>query len=94
MYLKKSILIDKNTNECRSTYYPSGAWTIYKPDKFKTGLIKDLKKVKDLIKLLPQNKSVSAFKPVMRDYRNLLNFRILDGLNARNLLKKVHHSKI
>jgi len=30
----------------------------------------------------------------MRDYRNLLNFRILDGLDARGLLKAVHNTKI
>ena len=90
----REMLLNQNANECRSTYYPASAWLLYKPDKFKTGLIKDFKKVKDLLQLLPQDKSVSAFKPVMRDYRNLLNFRILDGLDARNLLKKMHKSKI
>lgn len=88
------MLLNQNSNECRSTYYPHSAWTIYKPDKFKTGLIKDLKKVKEMIKLLPHNKSMTSFSPAMRDYRNLLNFRILDGLNTRGLLKKVHKSKI
>ena len=46
----KDMLINQNTNECRSTYYPHDAWTIYKPDKFKTGLIKDMKKVKKMEK--------------------------------------------
>lgn len=88
------MLLNQNANECRSTYYPSDAWLIYKPDKFKTGLIKELKKVEGLIKLLPHKKPVAHFKPVMRDYRNLLNFRILDALNARGLLKTVHNARI
>lgn len=92
----KEMLINQNTNECRSTYYPHETWTIYKPDKFKTGLIHDIKKVKNLIKELKSSgqKSMSSFTPAMFDYRNLLNFRILDGLNERGLLKLVHKSKV
>ena len=37
----KQILIDKNTNECRSTYFPPNAWGVYDPDKYKTGIIPD-----------------------------------------------------
>ena len=89
------MLLNQNTNECRSTYYPHDAWTVYKPDKFKTGLIKDMKKVKQLVKDLNGNrKMVESFTPAMGDFRNLLNFRILDGLNERNLLKIVHKTKI
>lgn len=88
------ILLNQNANECRSTYYPSQAWTIYKPDKFKTGLIKDLNKVKEVVKLLPYDKSLTSFSPIMRDYRNLLNFRILDSLDARKLLKTTFKSKV
>ena len=88
------MLLNQNSNECRSTYYPSSAWTIYKPDQFKTGLIKDVKKLEGVIKRLSHKKCVTSFSPAMRDYRNLLNFRILDGLNARGLLKKIHKSKV
>lgn len=90
----KEMLINQNTNECRSTYYPHETWTLYNPDRFKTGLIKDIKKVKEMTKTLKGNKSMSSFTPAMFDYRNLLNFRILDGLNERGLLKAIHKSKI
>ena len=90
----REMLINQNTNECRSTYYPHETWTVYQPDRFKTWLIKDIKKVKEMVKTLKGNKSMSSFTPAMYDYRNLLNFRILDGLNTRNLLKAVHKSKI
>lgn len=86
----KQMLLNQNTNECRSTYYPHCAWTVYQPDKFKTGLIHDMKKVKELMAKL---NGKPDFEPVMMAYRNLLNFRILDGLNARNLLKAAHQTK-
>ena len=90
----KEMLINQNTNECRSTYYPHDAWTVYKPDQFKTGLIKDMKKVKEMVKTLKGEESTSSFAPAMYDYRNLLNFRILDALNERKILKQIHKSKI
>lgn len=92
----KEMLINQNTNECRSTYYPHETWTIYQPDRFKTGFITDMKKVKEMLKQLKSSKhrSMSSFTPTMADYRNLLNFRILDGLNERGLLKTVHKSKL
>ena len=92
----KEMLINQNTNECRSTYYPHETWTVYKPDRFKTGLIKDMKKVKEMVKELKSSgeKSMSSFTPAMYDYRNLLNFRILDALNERGLLKLIHKSKV
>ena len=90
----EEMLLNQNTNECRSTYYPHDAWTLYKPHQFKTGLIKDLKKVKDLIKRSKTDKCTTSFKPAMADYRNLLNFRILDGLNKRGILKLKHISKL
>ena len=86
------MLLNQNTNECRSTYYPSANWRLYKPYKFKTGLIKDVQKVDKLMKISCR-KTVSSFLPAMMDFRNLLNFRILDALNARNLLKEVHRTK-
>ena len=90
----RDMLLNQNTNECRSTYYPHDAWTLYKPHQFKTGLIKDLKKVDDLIKRSKTERCTTSFKPAMADYRNLLNFRILDGLNKRGLLKLKHIPKI
>ena len=92
----RDMLINQNTNECRSTYYPHETWTIYKPDQFKTGLITDMKKVKAKLKELKESnhKSMSSFTPAMYDYRNLLNFRILDGINSRGLLKENHKSKV
>ncbi len=91
----REMLINQNTNECRSTYYPHETWTVYKPDRFKTGLIHDMKKVKEMVKNLKgDNKSMSSFTPAMYDYRNLLNFRILDGLFQRGILRSVHKSKI
>ena len=91
----REMLINQNTNECRSTYYPHETWTVYKPDRFKTGLIHDMKKVKEMVKTLKgENKSMSSFTPAMYDFRNLLNFRILDALNERGLLKLVHKSKM
>lgn len=92
----REMLINQNTNECRSTYYPHETWTIYKPDQFKTGLVRDMKKVKAKLKELKESgeKSMSSFSPAMYDFRNLLNFRILDGLNERGLLKDKHKSKV
>lgn len=90
----EDMLMNQNTNECRSTYYPHQAWTVYRPDRFKTGMIKDVKKAKDIIKECGNPKIMSWFTPAMYDYRNLLNFRILDGLYQRNLLKTDHKSKL
>lgn len=93
----EEMLLNQNTNECRSTFYPHDAWTIYRPDKFKTGLIKDLKKVEDVKLKLGADfgkKTVSSFAPAMRDFRNLLNFRILNALDERGLLKAVHRTRI
>lgn len=90
----REMLLNQNTNECRSTYYPHEAWTVYKPDTFKTGMVKNMKKVKAMLKELKSEQYISSFAPAMCDYRNLLNFRILDALNARGLLKQVHHTKL
>ena len=32
----REMLLNQNTNECRSTYFPHEAWGKYKPDQFKT----------------------------------------------------------
>ena len=90
----KQMLINQNTNECRSTYYPHEAWTIYQPNKFKTGMIKDMHKIKETLAMLESSRPIYHFEPVMSAYRNLLNFRILDALNARNLLKAIHKTRI
>ena len=86
----REMLINKNTNECRSTYYPPAAWKIYDPTDFKTGLIqdKDLKNIPEIMK-----RTSVRFTDGMKDYRNLMNFRILDALNSRNLLKLKHITK-
>ena len=90
----KQMLLNQNTNECRSTYYPCSAWTVYKPNKFKTGLVKDIKQYEKVIKNLHSQDAIYNFDEVMTYYRNLLNFRILDYLSAKKLLKAVHHTKI
>lgn len=90
----REMLLNQNTNECRSTYYPHEAWTVYKPDQFKTGLIKDMKKVKEVRAQLKGFDQISHFTPAMYDYRNLLNFWILDNLNQRGMLKPNHKSKM
>ena len=83
------ILLNQNTNECRSTYYPHEAWTVYKPNKLKTGQYKDMKKIKMLLDAMDgKKKMVASYTPAMGDLRNLLNFRILDGLDKRGLLEK------
>ncbi len=82
------MLLNQNTNECRSTYYPHNAWTVYSPDKFKTGLIKDMSKVQKLLDHFKDEKYIITFTAPMQDYRNLLNFRILDYLNSKELLRK------
>ncbi len=55
-----------------------------------------MKKVKQMLKELRATnaRTMSSFTPAMFDYRNLLNFRILDALNERGLLKARHKSKI
>ena len=91
----EDMLLNQNTNECRSTYYPHENWTVYRPDKFKTGLVKDIRVVKKKMKDLKDGvRSQAPFTPAMADYRNLVNFRILDGLHQRGLLKTEHVSKI
>ncbi len=91
----KEMLLNQNTNECRSTYYPHEMWTKYKPDHIKTGMIKDPNKVKLMVAEAKSPKKVLAhFTPAMFDFRNLLNFHILDALNQQNLLKLVHHSRL
>lgn len=95
--IQVDMLINQNTNECRSTYYPHTAWTLYNPDTFKTGMVRDMKKIEAVAKELKDvttPKAVSSFSPAMRDYRNLLNFRILDGLAKRGLLTARHVSKV
>ena len=78
------MLENANTNECRATYYPHEAWPIYNPDKYKTGKIPD--SVMRTLNLYSPRTAVN-FTPTMRDYRNLLNFRILDYLEQNDLLR-------
>ena len=83
----QEMLLNQNTNECRSTYYPHNAWTVYSPDKFKTGLVNDMTKVQKLLEYFKDEKYITTFTAPMQDYRNLLNFRILDYLNSKELLR-------
>lgn len=87
----EEMLINQNTNECRSSYYPHEAWTVYNPDRFKTGLIKDMKKVRALMDNQRLNeKTFNNFSPKLGDFRNFLQFRILDALNIRGILRETH----
>ncbi len=86
----KSILIDKNTNECRSTYYPPSAWTVYNPKKYKTGIISE-EKLREMPRV--RDGEVNTFTDAMKDYRNLMNFRILDYLHRHDLLKDSHKTR-
>ena len=88
--LFEQMLINENTNECRSSFYPHEAWTVYKPNRYKTGMITS-KKIEELKGKSP--KSVGNFTPAMRDYRNLLNFRILDYLAKHNRLRENLNSR-
>lgn len=81
------ILLDRNTNECRSSYYPPDAWTKYSPDIFKTGLIDDMSFVEIMKNKFKDDKYIITFTAPMQDYRNLLNFRILDYLNEKELIR-------
>lgn len=84
----EQMLLNQNTNECRSSYYPHQAWTVYQPDRFRTGLIKDFNKVDKLAEQhqMP-HKTFNNFRAEMGDFRNYLRFRILNGLQKRHLLK-------
>ncbi len=87
--LFEEMLLNQNTNECRSSYYPHKAWTVYRPDEYKTGLITDMSLVKKIRAKFKEEKYVTNFTAPMQDYRNLLNFRILDYLNSKNMLRSV-----
>jgi len=86
----RSILIDKNTNECRSTYYPHSAWTVYNPKKYKTGIIEP-EKLKEKPRV--RDGEVNTYTDAMKDYRNLMNFRILDYLHQNDMLKEKHRTR-
>ena len=50
----------------------------------------DMSKIQKLVEISAATKeSVKDFSLPMADFRNLLNFRILDALNARGLLKMI-----
>lgn len=51
---------------------------------------KDKKTKKDDI----EKPTIASFTPAMGDYRNLINFWILDNLDQRGLLKPKHHTKM
>jgi hypothetical protein len=76
----EEMLVNQNTNECRSTYYPHEYWPIYKPDQIKTGLIKDKKTAINLVKELKDTneRTLSSFTPAMYDYRNLTVYTLED----------------
>ena len=83
----EEILLYRNTNECRSSFYPHDAWTEYSPDLFKTGLYDDKNFVEKMKEKFQDDKYVITFTAPMQDYRNLLNFRILDYLNQEGMLR-------
>jgi len=87
----EQMLLNRNSNECRSTFYPHALWTAFNPDKYKTGMMSE-EKMKALQLVYPANKA--DFTPAMQDFRNLLNFRILDYLATNDLLKDKHKSKL
>lgn len=62
----EQMLVNENTNECRSTFYPKEYWQVMKPCYEKP-----------------------LFSLGLKDFRNLLNFRILDFLDAKNLIKRI-----
>ena len=84
------MLVNENTNECRSTYYPHEAWTAYKPHRVKTGMISE-KKIDEFRARNPRY--LNNFTPTMCDYRNLLNFRILDYMDQKGILRESLNSK-
>lgn len=84
------MLVNRNANECRATYYPPKLWCSYNPDHYKTGMMSE-EKMKALKLVHPANGA--DFTPAMKDYRNLLNFRILDALDQKGLLKDKHKSR-
>ena len=86
----EQMLINENTNECRSSYYPHEAWTAYKPDKVKTGMIGE-KKIQEI--RAKNKRYLHNFAPTMCDYRNLLNFRILDYMDQKGILRESLNSK-
>ena len=87
----EQMLLNRNSNECRSTFFPHRLQGAFNPDKYKTGMMSE-EKMRALQLVYPANKS--DFTPAMKDYRNLLNFRILDYLEAHDLLTEQHKSKI
>ncbi len=86
----QQMLINENTNECRSSYYPPETWTLYSPNRYRTGMLSE-KTLTELREKAPRN--TTNYTTAMRDFRNLLNFRILDYLAANNLLRENLNSK-
>ena len=87
----RTMLVDKNTNECRSTFYPPKAWTMYTPDKFQIAQNQMTpEQLRDAY--IFQKKfggvfpDMSVWTDAMRDYRNMMNFRILDYLAKHDML--------
>ena len=87
-YLFEEILLNRNTNECRSSYYPHSAWPVYSPDEYKTGMVTDMALVKRIKEKFKEEKYITTFTAPMQDYRNLLNFRILSYLDSKNMLRE------
>ena len=83
----KSMLVDKNTNECRSTFYSPPAWTIYSPEKFKIAQMtpEELQQAYNYHKMWG-GVFPNAWTDAMKDYRNMMNFRILDYLSEHGML--------
>ena len=88
------MLYNQNSNECRSAFYPHYYWGYFSPNKYKTNNVHDPKEVQELLTHLHSDSPIFDFDPLMSDFRNLLNFRILDALNQRNLLKEKHVTRM
>ena len=89
----REMLLNQNTNECRSTYYPHFAWAKYNPDRFRTGKAAP-KELEALAEKYGSKRLFINFNELLGDFRNYLNFRILDGLNTRNMLRDALPKKI
>ena len=69
------MLINRNTNECRSTYFPHNAWTVYDPTVLRIGFSSDMNKVKKALEPLKDEKYIDIFSELSQ----LMPYRYLVG---------------
>lgn len=87
------MILNQNANNCHPDYYPHSAWTLYNPKELQVTQNGKSSKLMNKLQNLPQ-KCITRFLPVINNYKNMLNFRILDGLNTRKMLSKAVKTKI